>query len=132
MTKSGGGGNAQAALVESGRHKPWRQLKSGAREFLAATLDAKYAPNTTTQYIKSGAYCFTSFFVCGSVPLIGYVAFMPLTSNPQTLFAILCILTACALFMLGALKSHFTLGTRGTAPDSRCSSSAADVRPRRT
>jgi len=67
--------------------------------------DAKY------DYIKSGAYCFTSFLVCGSVPLIGYVAFMPATSDPQTLFAISCVLTACALFMLGALKSQFTLYT---------------------
>lgn len=67
--------------------------------------DGKY------DYVISGAYCFCSFLVCGSVPLIGYVAFMPATSDPQVLFAISCVLTALALFVLGALKSRFTLYT---------------------
>lgn len=62
-------------------------------------------------YLRSGLYCFTSFLICGSVPLIGYVAFMPLTNDQDVLFTISCALTMCTLFILGALKSRFTLHT---------------------
>lgn len=66
-------------------------------------------PAAKHDYLLSGLYCFVSFLTCGAVPLVGYVAFMPLTDEPQTLFLISCVLTACMLFLLGALKSHFTL-----------------------
>ena len=56
----------------------------------------------------SGLYCFASFLICGSVPLVGYVAFMPITSETGTLFGISCGLTAATLFLLGALKSRYT------------------------
>ena len=57
----------------------------------------------------SGAWCFTSFMIFGSVPLLGYVAFMPATDDKDVLFLISCCLTACALFGLGAAKSKFTV-----------------------
>lgn len=56
----------------------------------------------------SGLYCFTAFLICGSVPLLGYVAFMPVTSDTGILFGISCGLTAATLFLLGALKSRYT------------------------
>jgi len=56
----------------------------------------------------SGLYCFTAFMICGSVPLLGYVAFLPATDDPMTLFGISIGLTAGTLFLLGALKSRFT------------------------
>lgn len=61
------------------------------------------------EYVKSGAACFCSFLVCGSVPLLGYVAFVPAGWDRDALFALSCIMTAVALFVLGALKSKFTL-----------------------
>ena len=57
---------------------------------------------------RSGAYCFVSFLVCGSVPLLGFVAFMPATSDASVLFGISCALTAAMLFLLGAFKARFT------------------------
>lgn len=65
-------------------------------------------PSERYDYLVSGAYCFISFLVCGSVPLLGYVCVMPITSDANTLFAISCSLTAAMLFILGALKSRFT------------------------
>jgi len=56
----------------------------------------------------SGLYCFAAFMACGAVPLLGYVAFLPLLDDPQHLFRISCALTALALFVLGALKSRYT------------------------
>ena len=56
----------------------------------------------------SGLYCFMSFLVCGSVPLLGFVAFMPFTNDNDTLFGISCLMTALMLFILGALKSAYT------------------------
>ena len=61
------------------------------------------------EYVKSGAACFTSFLICGSVPLLGYVAFVPAGWGRDALFALSCCLTALTLFVLGALKSKFTL-----------------------
>ena len=61
------------------------------------------------EHWRSGAYCFASFFACGSVPLLGYVAFLPLDLHRDSLFAISCGVTAAALFILGALKSTFTI-----------------------
>ena len=60
-------------------------------------------------FIKAGAICFASFLVCGSVPLLGYVAFVPAGWGRDALFALSCALTAVMLFILGALKSRFTL-----------------------
>uniref|UniRef100_A0A6U7C3Z3 Uncharacterized protein n=1 Tax=Haptolina brevifila TaxID=156173 RepID=A0A6U7C3Z3_9EUKA len=57
----------------------------------------------------SGIYCFTAFMICGSVPLLGYVAFLPATDSSSTLFGISCGLTAATLFLLGALKSQYTI-----------------------
>jgi VIT1/CCC1 family predicted Fe2+/Mn2+ transporter len=60
----------------------------------------------------SGAYCFASFMVFGSVPLLGYVIFLSALGNdPDALFGISCGLTAITLFALGALKSRFTIRT---------------------
>lgn len=56
----------------------------------------------------SGLYCFAAFMVCGSVPLLGYVIFLAVTDDPNTLFGISCGLTAATLFLLGALKSRYT------------------------
>ena len=61
------------------------------------------------EHWRSGAYCFAAFFACGSVPLLGYVAFLPLGLHRDVLFAISCSVTAAALFVLGALKSTFTI-----------------------
>ena len=61
------------------------------------------------EFIKAGAICFASFLVCGSVPLLGYVAFVPAGWGRDALFALSCALTAVMLFILGALKSRFTL-----------------------
>jgi len=63
----------------------------------------------TCDHWISGTYCFFSFLVCGSVPLLGYVAFMPVTDDKDTLFGISCALTGCMLFLLGAIKSKFTV-----------------------
>jgi len=65
-------------------------------------------PDEKYDYLKSGAFCFASFLVCGSVPLLGYVCVMPFSDDANTLFAISCSLTAVALFLLGALKSRYT------------------------
>jgi len=42
------------------------------------------------------------------VPLLGFVAFLPLELDDQTLFFISIGLTAVTLFTLGAVKSRFT------------------------
>jgi len=65
-------------------------------------------PGTTLEHVKSGAICFTSFLINGSVPLLGFVAFLPLELDDQTLFFISIGLTAVTLFTLGAVKSRFT------------------------
>ena len=65
-------------------------------------------PSEKYDYLVSGAYCFVSFLVCGSVPLLGYVCVMPVTNDANILFTISCCLTALMLFILGALKSRFT------------------------
>lgn len=67
-------------------------------------------PDTDAPYDHwiSGLYCFCSFLVCGSVPLLGYVLFMPVTDDKDVLFGISCGLTAAMLFVLGAVKSRWT------------------------
>jgi len=65
-------------------------------------------PGETWDHVKSGAICFTSFLVNGSVPLLGFVAFIPFDFDDSTLFYISIGLTACTLFTLGAVKSRFT------------------------
>ena len=65
-------------------------------------------PSEKYDYLVSGAYCFVSFLVCGSVPLLGYICVMPVTNDANILFTISCCLTALMLFFLGALKSRFT------------------------
>ena len=82
------------------------------------------------EYVKSGAACFTSFLICGSVPLLGYVAFVPAGWGRDALFALSCCLTALTLFVLGALKSKFTL--HAGRPGWRCSSAGRARRPRLT
>jgi hypothetical protein len=61
------------------------------------------------EYVRSGACCFGAFLACGSVPLLGYVAFVPAGWSDDALFMLSCCLTATTLFLLGALKSRFTL-----------------------
>jgi len=61
------------------------------------------------EYVRSGACCFGAFLACGSVPLLGYVAFVPAGWSDDALFALSCTLTATTLFLLGALKARFTL-----------------------
>ena len=63
------------------------------------------------EFIKAGAACFASFLLWGSVPLISYVALVPAGFSDQSLFGISCGLTGLMLFILGALKSKFTLLT---------------------
>ena len=63
------------------------------------------------EHWKSGLYCFTAFFICGSVPLFGYVALLPVLDDPNNLFLASCLLTAAMLFLLGAMKSNFTTRT---------------------
>ena len=63
-------------------------------------------PDAPHDHWISGAYCFTSFMICGSVPLIGYVVIMPATDDKDVLFAVSCAMTALMLFILGALKSR--------------------------
>jgi len=66
------------------------------------------APGENWDHIKSGAICFASFLLFGSVPLLGFVAFLPLSLDDTTLFYISIGLTAVTLFVLGAIKSSFT------------------------
>jgi len=65
-------------------------------------------PGELFDHVKSGAICFTSFLLNGSVPLLGFVAFLPLKLDDTTLFYISVGLTAVTLFTLGAVKSRFT------------------------
>jgi VIT1/CCC1 family predicted Fe2+/Mn2+ transporter len=68
-------------------------------------------PDAPYDHWISGLYCFASFMVCGSVPLIGYVIIMPATDDKEILFGVSCAMTALMLFLLGALKSRFTAYT---------------------
>ena len=59
---------------------------------------------------KDGLVTFTSFFVFGSLPLLGY-AFVPALEpglTPHQLLVIACVVTGAALFALGAVKSYFS------------------------
>jgi len=69
------------------------------------------SPGRIPDHWVSGMFCFTAFMICGSVPLLGYVAFLPATGDTATLFGISCGLTAATLFLLGAIKSRFTTKT---------------------
>jgi len=60
-------------------------------------------------HLRAGACCFAAFLVCGAVPLLGYVAFVGAGWGRDALFTLSCVLTGVALFLLGALKSRFTL-----------------------
>lgn len=60
-------------------------------------------------FVKQGLICFTSFFICGGVPLLGYAAAMTATQDPNWLMGISAIITSVMLFLLGALKAQFTI-----------------------
>lgn len=52
-----------------------------------------------------GLVTFLSFLLFGSVPLWGYVIFQVAdVDNKDTMFAIACVLAACTMFALGAVK----------------------------
>lgn len=60
---------------------------------------------------KSGLVMFVSFLIFGLIPLLSYLAFSTInfkTNKADALFAIACVLTAVALFTLGAIKSKFS------------------------
>ncbi len=57
--------------------------------------------------IKS-LYTFSSFILFGSIPLLTYVVAMIVPEIRPLSFVINCVLTACTLFMLGAVKTKFT------------------------
>jgi DNA damage-binding protein 1 len=67
-------------------------------------------PDESDSPAKQGLAMFVAFLVLGFVPLLSYVAFSsinwPTKFNP--LFLISCILTGCALFLLGVIASRFT------------------------
>jgi len=63
---------------------------------------------------KSGLVMFLAFLTFGIVPLLSYLAFSTInfkTNRENALFAIACVLTAVALFVLGAVKSKFSTQT---------------------
>ncbi|MEK7547394.1 MAG: VIT1/CCC1 transporter family protein, partial [Patescibacteria group bacterium] len=59
--------------------------------------------------IKGAIATFISFIVVGFIPLLGYTgkAFLPFTDNQVFIFS--AILTLVALFVVGAVKSKFSL-----------------------
>jgi DNA damage-binding protein 1 len=60
---------------------------------------------------KSGLVMFFSFLIFGLIPLLSYLAFSTInfpSNKENALFAIACVLTAVALFALGAIKSKFS------------------------
>ncbi len=57
---------------------------------------------------KMGLYTFFSFVVFGLIPLMAYVVMPILDLSQKTSLILACVLTACALFFLGSLKSIFT------------------------
>lgn len=59
--------------------------------------------------LKQGAVMFGAFIGFGLVPLISYIILSTVKfSGFNPLFLIACILTGCALFLLGVLKSKFS------------------------
>eukprot|EP00041_Stephanoeca_diplocostata_P039755 m.1637712 g.1637712 ORF g.1637712 m.1637712 type:complete len:304 (-) comp26088_c0_seq1:204-1115(-) len=60
--------------------------------------------------IMNSLVMFTAFVVFGLVPLLAYLAFSTFLSK-GSLFAISCVLTALALFGLGAFSSKFSSST---------------------
>ena len=68
-------------------------------------------PDPAESAWKSGLVMFLAFLAFGLVPLLSYLAFSTInfkTNRETSLFAIACVLTAVALFILGATKSKFS------------------------
>ncbi|MFH0898945.1 MAG: VIT1/CCC1 transporter family protein [bacterium] len=65
-------------------------------------------PHEKGSPVKMGLYTFISFNCFGLIPLLSYVVKPLLHLSEKTSLILACILTACALFFLGSLKSFFT------------------------
>jgi VIT1/CCC1 family predicted Fe2+/Mn2+ transporter len=61
--------------------------------------------------VKQGLVMFGSFMLFGFIPLLAYVALDPINwpDSFDPIFLIACILTALSLFVLGAIKSKFSV-----------------------
>lgn len=68
-------------------------------------------PGDDENPMLDGAVTFASFVVFGLVPLLSYAIFAAADLNLQTqdLFTIACVLTVISLFILGAIKSQFSV-----------------------
>eukprot|EP00054_Salpingoeca_dolichothecata_P004781 m.31849 g.31849 ORF g.31849 m.31849 type:complete len:409 (-) comp14853_c0_seq2:123-1349(-) len=67
-------------------------------------------PETEGSALKKGGVMFLAFVIFGLVPLLSYVALGSIDwgDSFDPLFLIACLLTAVALFVLGAIKSKFS------------------------
>lgn len=65
-------------------------------------------PNTGDDPYKSGLITGISFLVFGSMPLLGYAAFLGRMSETNMLY-LSTLSTLLSLFVLGALKSRFSV-----------------------
>jgi DNA damage-binding protein 1 len=63
-------------------------------------------PDEDDSPLKQGMAMFCSFMVFGFIPLLAFIAFSAVVTDAE-IFAIACVLTACALFGLGAFSSRF-------------------------
>ena len=68
-------------------------------------------PDEDESPAKNGLVMFLSFMAFGLIPLLAYIALSTVEfggNNGDALFGIACAMTACALFLLGAIKSKFS------------------------
>ncbi len=98
-------GGSSAYMSRGFRPSSWslspRRTASSLTSF--ATLRKRFkALLTLRDHWIAGLYCFASFLVCGSVPLLGFCVVLPFSNDHTTLFGSSVALTGAALFALGA------------------------------
>lgn len=66
--------------------------------------------NHVTESMKEGGVMFCAFAFFGALPLLGYVIIPEAFPDwgTECLFISACVITACVLFFMGAIKSFFT------------------------
>jgi DNA damage-binding protein 1 len=66
-------------------------------------------PDEDAEILWEGVLMFFRFAFFGSLPLLGYAIFPSFVDDDSTLFYIACAVTGFALFLMGTVKSRFSL-----------------------